>query len=84
MKLLQLTAPGVPDVYQGSELWETSLVDPDNRRPVDYARRRQLLREIDAGALPESTRPVPSSCWSPRRRSACAATGPSCSPATRR
>jgi (1->4)-alpha-D-glucan 1-alpha-D-glucosylmutase len=52
MKLLQLTAPGVPDVYQGSELWETSLVDPDNRRPVDYALRRRLLAEIDAGALP--------------------------------
>jgi (1->4)-alpha-D-glucan 1-alpha-D-glucosylmutase len=53
MKLLQLTAPGVPDVYQGSELWETSLVDPDNRRPVDFATRRRLLAEIDAGAQPE-------------------------------
>ncbi|WP_375390066.1 malto-oligosyltrehalose synthase [uncultured Amnibacterium sp.] len=53
MKLLQLAAPGVPDVYQGSELWERSLVDPDNRRPVDYARRRRLLREIDEGALPD-------------------------------
>ncbi|MCU1474182.1 malto-oligosyltrehalose synthase [Amnibacterium sp.] len=52
-KLLQLAAPGVPDVYQGSELWETSLVDPDNRRPVDYADRRELLKQIDAGALPE-------------------------------
>jgi (1->4)-alpha-D-glucan 1-alpha-D-glucosylmutase len=52
-KLLQLAAPGVPDVYQGSELWEQSLVDPDNRRPVDYARRRELLREIDAGLLPD-------------------------------
>ena len=51
-KLVQLTAPGVPDVYQGSELWETSLVDPDNRRPVDYAARRSLLEQIDAGALP--------------------------------
>jgi len=51
-KLVQLTAPGVPDVYQGSELWETSLVDPDNRRPVDYETRRRLLDEIDAGALP--------------------------------
>ncbi|MBN9196029.1 MAG: malto-oligosyltrehalose synthase, partial [Microbacterium sp.] len=38
-KLLQLAGPGVPDVYQGSELWETSLVDPDNRRAVDFARR---------------------------------------------
>ena len=52
-KLLQLTAPGVPDVYQGSELWETSLVDPDNRRPVDFALRRELLDAIDDGALPD-------------------------------
>ncbi|WP_353808409.1 malto-oligosyltrehalose synthase [Agromyces sp. SYSU T00194] len=51
-KLVQLAGPGVPDVYQGSELWETSLVDPDNRRPVDFGERRRLLAEIDAGALP--------------------------------
>ncbi|WP_309131988.1 malto-oligosyltrehalose synthase [Brevibacterium sp.] len=51
-KLIQLTAPGVPDVYQGSELWETSLVDPDNRRAVDFEARRALLAEIDAGRLP--------------------------------
>ena len=51
-KALQLTGPGVPDVYQGSELWETSLVDPDNRRPVDFAVRRELLRRIDDGWLP--------------------------------
>ncbi len=51
-KLLQLTAPGVPDVYQGSELWERSLVDPDNRRAVDYAERRRLLAELDEGMLP--------------------------------
>ena len=57
-KLLQLTAPGVPDVYQGTELWEDSLVDPDNRRPVDYAARRAALAElahpkmrVTAGAL---------------------------------
>lgn len=42
---LHLTAPGVPDIYQGSELWDFSLVDPDNRRPVDYGLRRRLLRE---------------------------------------
>ncbi|WP_137147455.1 malto-oligosyltrehalose synthase [Mycolicibacterium sp. CR10] len=42
-KLIALTAPGVPDVYQGSELWEDSLVDPDNRRPVDYSARREAL-----------------------------------------
>jgi (1->4)-alpha-D-glucan 1-alpha-D-glucosylmutase len=51
-KLIQLTAPGVPDVYQGSELWETSLVDPDNRRPVDFDLRRLYLAAIDAGELP--------------------------------
>jgi (1->4)-alpha-D-glucan 1-alpha-D-glucosylmutase len=42
-KLLQLIMPGVPDVYQGTELFDYSLVDPDNRRPVDFALRRQLL-----------------------------------------
>jgi len=52
VKLLQLTGPGVPDVYQGSELWERSLVDPDNRRPVDFGERRALLAELDAGLLP--------------------------------
>nr|MBA2596761.1 malto-oligosyltrehalose synthase [Chloroflexia bacterium] len=45
-QLLKLTAPGVPDIYQGTELWNQSLVDPDNRRPVDYARRVRLLREL--------------------------------------
>jgi (1->4)-alpha-D-glucan 1-alpha-D-glucosylmutase len=47
--LIKLTAPGVPDLYQGTELWDLSLVDPDNRRPVDYSSRRQALREIRAG-----------------------------------
>lgn len=47
LELLKLTAPGVPDLYQGSELWDLSLVDPDNRRPVDYEARRRLLRELD-------------------------------------
>jgi (1->4)-alpha-D-glucan 1-alpha-D-glucosylmutase len=42
-----LTAPGVPDIHQGTELWDLSLVDPDNRRPVDYASRRRLLTELD-------------------------------------
>lgn len=41
--LVQLTAPGVPDLYQGGELWDLSLADPDNRRPVDLARRKQML-----------------------------------------
>jgi (1->4)-alpha-D-glucan 1-alpha-D-glucosylmutase len=44
--LLELTSPGVPDVYQGTELWDLSLVDPDNRRPVDFALRRRLLDEL--------------------------------------
>ena len=45
--LVRYTAPGVPDLYQGSELWDLSLVDPDNRRPVDYELRRGLLKELD-------------------------------------
>jgi (1->4)-alpha-D-glucan 1-alpha-D-glucosylmutase len=45
-KLLALTVPGVPDVYQGTELLDDSLVDPDNRRPVDYARRREALSAL--------------------------------------
>jgi (1->4)-alpha-D-glucan 1-alpha-D-glucosylmutase len=45
-QLLKLTAPGVPDIYQGTEVWEQSLVDPDNRRPVDYALRTRLLRGL--------------------------------------
>jgi (1->4)-alpha-D-glucan 1-alpha-D-glucosylmutase len=48
-KLVQLTMPGVPDVYQGCELTGLSLVDPDNRRPVDYQRRRRLLAALEAG-----------------------------------
>jgi (1->4)-alpha-D-glucan 1-alpha-D-glucosylmutase len=52
--LMHYTAPGVPDTYQGSELWDLRLVDPDNRRPVDYATRRAMLRELDAGiSVPE-------------------------------
>jgi (1->4)-alpha-D-glucan 1-alpha-D-glucosylmutase len=43
--VVKCTAPGVPDFYQGTELWDLSLVDPDNRRPVDYERRRALLEE---------------------------------------
>ena len=50
--LLTLLAPGVPDVYQGSELWEQSLVDPDNRRPVDYGVRHELLRDVRLGLRP--------------------------------
>jgi (1->4)-alpha-D-glucan 1-alpha-D-glucosylmutase len=50
--LLKLTSPGVPDVYQGCELWDLSLVDPDNRRPVDLDHRHQLLRELDPDTHP--------------------------------
>jgi (1->4)-alpha-D-glucan 1-alpha-D-glucosylmutase len=53
-KLVSLTIPGVPDVYQGSELWEQSLVDPDNRRPVDFGHRTSLL--TDAGTPERPTR----------------------------
>jgi (1->4)-alpha-D-glucan 1-alpha-D-glucosylmutase len=48
-KLVQLAMPGIPDVYQGTELYDYSLVDPDNRRPVDFGLRRQLLAGFDAG-----------------------------------
>jgi len=48
---LKLAAPGVPDIYQGNEIWDLSLVDPDNRRPVDYERRREMLRSLET-ALP--------------------------------
>jgi (1->4)-alpha-D-glucan 1-alpha-D-glucosylmutase len=51
-KLVQLLSPGVPDTYQGTELWDNSLVDPDNRRPVDFARRRELLARLDGGWRP--------------------------------
>ncbi|MGD8167358.1 malto-oligosyltrehalose synthase [Herbiconiux sp. P16] len=51
-KLVQLTTTGVPDVYQGSELWDLSLVDPDNRRPVDFDERAELLGIQEAGELP--------------------------------
>ena len=50
--LLRLTSPGVPDIYQGNEIWDFSLVDPDNRRPVDYKHRRKMLASI-AKAKPE-------------------------------
>jgi (1->4)-alpha-D-glucan 1-alpha-D-glucosylmutase len=46
---LKLTVPGVPDIYQGAELWDLAMVDPDNRRPVDYAVRTRLLDEVRDG-----------------------------------
>ncbi|BCA79934.1 malto-oligosyltrehalose synthase [Desulfuromonas sp. AOP6] len=44
--LIKITAPGIPDFYQGTEFWDLNLVDPDNRRPVDFARRRAAMQEI--------------------------------------
>jgi (1->4)-alpha-D-glucan 1-alpha-D-glucosylmutase len=44
--VLKVFAPGVPDIYQGSELWDLSLVDPDNRRPIDFEKRQTLLRHL--------------------------------------
>jgi (1->4)-alpha-D-glucan 1-alpha-D-glucosylmutase len=51
--LIKLTAPGVPDIYQGNELWDLSLVDPDNRRPVDFDLSRRLLSDLDRNPSPE-------------------------------
>jgi len=48
--VLKLTVPGIPDIYQGCELWDLSLVDPDNRRPVDFAARQKALDELTLAA----------------------------------
>jgi (1->4)-alpha-D-glucan 1-alpha-D-glucosylmutase len=48
--LLKLTSPGVPDIYQGTEIWDYSLVDPDNRRPIDYELRRKMLKSVSSAA----------------------------------
>ena len=53
--LLKLTSPGVPDIYQGTELWDFSLVDPDNRRPVEYDIRRRYLDELDQRTANQET-----------------------------
>ncbi len=52
--VLKLTAPGVPELYQGTEMWDLSLVDPDNRRPVDFDRRAMLLSELRAAIRAEN------------------------------
>ncbi len=54
--VLKLTVPGVPDIYQGAELWDFSLVDPDNRRPVDFASRHDLLSRMGHGEGPSPDR----------------------------
>jgi (1->4)-alpha-D-glucan 1-alpha-D-glucosylmutase len=51
--LLKLTSPGVPDIYQGTEIWDYSLVDPDNRRPVDYKMRQQMLERLSSATPDE-------------------------------
>src|SRR5690606_36984681 len=61
--LLKLTSPGVPDIYQGNELWDFSLVDPDNRRPVDYERRRRLLAELRVRAADGPDDELPTELW---------------------
>ena len=53
--LCKLAAPGVPDIYQGNETWDFSLVDPDNRRPVDYEKRRRMLAELRRAQAPQAT-----------------------------
>jgi (1->4)-alpha-D-glucan 1-alpha-D-glucosylmutase len=55
--LLKIAAPGVPDFYQGTELFDFSLVDPDNRRPVDFARRREMLAALRARRVPDPPAP---------------------------
>ena len=55
---IKLTAPGVPDIYQGTEIWDDSLVDPDNRRPIDYAQRREMLAQIEKVSANELMQ-----CW---------------------
>lgn len=64
--LIRCTAPGVPDTYQGTDTWDFSLVDPDNRRPVDYAARAQWLSEIDH--RPESVAEVANNLADPRTK----------------
>jgi (1->4)-alpha-D-glucan 1-alpha-D-glucosylmutase len=57
--LLKLTSPGVPDIYQGNEIWNYNLVDPDNRQPVDYKQRRKMLKALPASAPDELIRSWP-------------------------
>ena len=68
--LLKITLPGVPDTYQGTELWDFSLVDPDNRRPVDFERRVRMLNElktaVDSGHDLRDSREI----WSITRKTA--------------
>jgi (1->4)-alpha-D-glucan 1-alpha-D-glucosylmutase len=65
--LLKLTAPGVPDIYQGNETWQFALVDPDNRRPIDYTEHQRLLRALpDAAARDGPARALAADIADPR------------------
>lgn len=64
--LLKFTTPGIPDVYQGSELYDLSLVDPDNRRPVDYQQREKLLANLNASEGTGATSRQPKALWENR------------------
>jgi (1->4)-alpha-D-glucan 1-alpha-D-glucosylmutase len=61
--LLKLTSPGIPDTYQGSELWDLRLVDPDNRRPVDYGIRIAYLEDLKARIGRQENEGTPASAW---------------------
>ena len=61
--LIKLTAPGIPDIYQGAELWDLNLVDPDNRRSIDYESRQKILAELDVGGGQAGDYTV--ACWEP-------------------
>jgi (1->4)-alpha-D-glucan 1-alpha-D-glucosylmutase len=65
LTLLELTAPGVPDIYQGSELWDYSLADPDNRRPVDFDARERLLDALDGSSMAGAPTAAPGSLGAP-------------------
>lgn len=65
--VLRLTVPGVPDTYQGTELWDDSLVDPDNRRPVDFKARQGSLRQFRTGRAGRNGGAVPRNLWAERR-----------------
>ena len=60
--LLKIASPGVPDFYQGNELWDLRLTDPDNRNPVDFARRGRLLDQLPPKISDETRSPTPPSC----------------------
>ena len=85
---VKLGSPGVPDFYQGAELWDLSLVDPDNRRPVDFDRRQRLLDEVDRAAVCAGTGAARGGCRACSRTgatgaSSCCSPPPACACAAR-